>query len=223
MNILHISSSPRGAASESHRLSRRIVDCLVQRDPSATVVSRMLGGRDIPHVDADYAISQQSLVDGPDSDGTMALSEELIGELAGADVLVIGTPMHNYAVPSALKAWIDHVVRVRWTFNVTPAGKRPAVRDRPVYVAISSGGRFLGDHARQPDFLTPYLKTILGMIGLEDLTFFTIQGTAFGPDALAESRARVDRALLDHFAATPVHDMKPGDGDDRRPDFHPAT
>lgn len=207
MNILHVSSSPRGAASESHRLSQKIVECLMRQDPSATVVSRMLGGCDVPHVDGDYAMSQQSLVDGPDAGGTMALSEDLIGELAGADVLVIGTPMHNYTLPSALKAWIDHVVRVRWTFNVTPAGKRPAVRDRPVYIAVSSGGRFLGEKARQPDFLTPYLKTILGMIGLENLTFFTVQGTAFGTEALADSRALADQALHDHFATMAAPDM----------------
>ena len=207
MNILHVSSSPRGPASESHRLSQKIVDCLSRKHPSATVVSRALGGCEIPNIDGDYAMSQQSLVDGPDMGGTMALSEALIGELARADMLVIGTPMHNYTVPSALKAWIDHVVRVRWTFNVTPAGKRPAVRDRPVYVAVSSGGRFLGEKARQPDFLTPYLKTILGMIGLEDVTFFTVQGTAFGPEALAESRARADQAMHEHFAGIPVPDM----------------
>jgi FMN-dependent NADH-azoreductase len=55
---------------------------------------------------------------------------------------VIGTPMHNFTVPSALKAWIDHIVRVRRTFNVTPAGKVAMLRDRPVFIAVSSGGRF---------------------------------------------------------------------------------
>ena len=107
----------------------------------------------------------------------MVLSEELIRELESADFVVIGTPMHNLTVPSALKAWIDHVVRARRTFNVTPAGKVGTLRDRPVFVAIASGGRFSGERARQPDFLTPYLKAILGMIGLHDLTFFSVQGT----------------------------------------------
>jgi FMN-dependent NADH-azoreductase len=205
--ILHISASPRGRAAESYRLSRKIVDCLLLQEPMAIVVDRALGGCDIPHVDEDYAISQQSLVDAPGRGGSMARSAELIQELVGADALVIGTPMHNYTVPSALKAWIDHVVRVRWTFNVTPAGKRPSLRDRPVFVAISSGGRFSGDRARQPDFLTPYLKTILGMVGLQDVSFFSIQGTASGPDSLADSRARADQALHDHFCAMSARDM----------------
>jgi len=109
--------------------------------------------------------------------------------------------MHNLTVPSALKAWIDHVVRARRTFHVTREGKLGTLRDRPVFVAVSSGGIFSGERARQPDFLTAYLKTILGSIGLRDLTFFSVEGTGYGPDAVAEARDRTDRALQAHFAS----------------------
>ena len=131
----------------------------------------------------------------------MSQSEELIQELESSDFVVIGTPMHNFTVPSALKAWIDHVVRVRRTFNVTAEGKVGALHDRPVFVAVSSGGRYSGKHARQPDFLTPYLKAILGTIGLHDLTFFSVEGSALGPDALAEARAKTDQALQEYFSS----------------------
>ena len=131
----------------------------------------------------------------------MSRSEELIQELENSDVVVIGTPMHNLTVPSALKAWIDHVVRARRTFNVTAEGKVGALRDRPVFVAVASGGRFSGERARQPDFLTPYLKTILGTIGLQDLHFFSVQGTGLGPDAVAEARAQADEALYAYFSS----------------------
>ena len=134
----------------------------------------------------------------------MAQSEELIQELESSDFVVIGTPMHNFTVPSALKAWIDHIVRVRRTFNVSPAGKVSMLADRPVFIAISSGGRFSGERARQPDFLTPYLKAILGTIGLHDLTFFSVQGTVSGPDAIAEARTKADRALQEHFSSLPL-------------------
>ena len=73
------------------------------------------------------------------------------------------------------------------------------LRDRPVLVAVSSGGRFSGERARQPDFLTPYLKAILGTIGLHDLTFFSVQGTVSGPDAVAEARTKTDQALQEYF------------------------
>ena len=75
----------------------------------------------------------------------------------------------------------------------------PSLRDRPVFVAVSSGGRYSGEQARQPDFLTPYLKAVLGIIGLHDLTFFSVQGSGLS-DAAAKARARTDRALQQHFS-----------------------
>jgi FMN-dependent NADH-azoreductase len=84
----------------------------------------------------------------------MILSEELIRELESSDFVVISTPMHNLTVPSTLKAWLDHVIRARRTFNIGREGKVGTLRDRPVFVAIASGGRFSGERARQPDFLT---------------------------------------------------------------------
>jgi FMN-dependent NADH-azoreductase len=114
---------------------------------------------------------------------------------------VIGTPMHNFTVPSALKAWIDHVVRVRRTFNITAEGYVGTLRDRPVFIAVSSGGRYSGGRTRQPDFLTPYLKAILGTIGLHDVTFFAAEGSAGGLEAIAEARTRTDRALQEYFCS----------------------
>ena len=131
----------------------------------------------------------------------MARSEELIRELENSDCVVIGTPMHNFAIPSALKAWIDHIVRVRRTFNATKDGYKGMLGDRPVYVAVSSGGRYSGGRARQPDFLTPYLKTVLGVIGFSDVTFFSVEGSSLGPQAVTEARARADRALRQHFSS----------------------
>lgn len=196
--ILHVSCSPRGEASESLRLSRAILGFLLRTHPGAIVVERVVGGVEIPPIDADYATSQQSSADVSQA-GSMAISEALVQELERADIVVIGTPMHNMTVPAALKAWIDHVVRARRTFDVTPAGKVGLLDDRPVFVAVASGGRFTGERARQPDFLTPYLRAVLGMVGLHDLTFFSVQGTGAGLDAVAEARAGTDRALAAHF------------------------
>ena len=211
MKILHVSCSPRGHASESYRLARKIVGYLLEGDPNAEVVDRVVAGGGVPPVDEDYAISQQAAED-VSREGSARVSDELIGELESADVLVIGTPMHNYTVPSALKLWIDHIARVRRTFNVGPEGKTALLRDRQVFVAVASGGRFSGERARQPDFLTPYLTTILGMIGLHDLTFFSIQGTAFGPEAVAEARSRTDRALHKYFSRYTVGMRQHADG-----------
>lgn len=201
MNILHISASPRGQLAESYKLSQKVVGFLLEREPTATVVHRVIGRGTLPHIDANYALTQHSASADVYAEGSVILSDELILELENADVVVIGTPMHNLTVPSALKAWIDHVVRARRTFNVGPEGKVGTLPDRPVYIAVASGGRFSGERARQPDFLTPYLTYILGMIGLKDVTYFSVQGTGLGPDVVAEARARADRALEDYFAA----------------------
>jgi FMN-dependent NADH-azoreductase len=198
--ILHVSCSPRVQRAESYRLSQKIIGFLLQKAPTATIVDRAIGGGALLPIDESYAISQGSSVD-MSQEGSAARSEELMLEIESSDFVVIGTPMHNMTVPSVLKAWIDHVVRARRTFNVTAAGKVGRLRDRPVFIAVSSGGRFSGERARQPDFLTPYLKAILGTIGLHDLTFFSVQGTGSGPEVVAETRAETDRALRAYFSS----------------------
>lgn len=202
--ILHVTSSLRGHASESYRVSQKIVGFLLKSEPTAIVVNREIGGGAIAHIDESYATAlgaaQRSSAE-ISPQGSMSQSEELIQELDRSDYVVIGTPMHNFTVPSSLKAWIDHVVRVRRTFDVTTEGKQALLHDRPVFVAVSSGGRYSGERAHQPDFLTPYLKAILGTIGLHDLTFFSTEGSALGPDALAAARTRTDQALQAHFSS----------------------
>lgn len=199
MKILHVTCSPRGQDSESHRLSQRIIGSLRRIVPASTVIRRDISGTALSPIDEDYAVSQQAPADISDA-GTAARSDELIRELETSDIVVIGTPMHNFTVPAALKLWLDHVVRVRRTFDVGRDGKVALLKDRPVFVAVSSGGRFSGPGARQPDFLVPYMQAILGMIGLHELTFFSVQGTAFGPQAVAEARARAEQAMQDHFS-----------------------
>jgi len=202
MKILHVSSSPHGQSAESYRLSSKIVEHLLANHPGATVVDRELGGGAVPHIDHPYALAQHAAMGHAAGEGSIAISDKLIEELEAADVVVIGTPIHNMGLPSALKAWIDHVVRAGRTFDITPQGKVGTLRDRPVYIAVASGGRFTGEHVRQPDFLTPYLVFVLGMVGLHDLTFFTVEGTVAPADVLTATREKTDRALREHFAPT---------------------
>lgn len=115
------------------------------------------------------------------------LSERLIAELEAADFVVIGTPMNNFTVPSTLKAWIDHIVRIRRTFRSSPEGKIGLLRDRPLIVVSAHGG-YCGDTPPgQPDFLTPYLRAIFATIGIETVDFLRLEGMSRGPDAVARS------------------------------------
>lgn len=203
-NILHINCSPVGPRSESYKLSERIVALLLKREPTATITGRFLGAGTIPHIDAEYAAALGAAEASSAEkrlEGSFSLSEELVQELENADYVVIGTPMHNFTVPSTLKAWIDHVARVRRTFTIGRQGKIASLRDRPVFVAVASGGRYSGGPARQPDFLTPYLNAVLGMIGLCDVTFFSIEGTALSPETVAVIRAKTERKLEAYFSS----------------------
>src|SRR6185437_316909 len=171
MNILHIDCSPR-RESHSRRLSAAVVEKLVTLLPDATISRRDLGYEPIPHAGADYtavlATPESLAAAGRDAEA-LRLAEQLIQELEESDVVVIGTPMNNFTVPSVLKAWLDQILRVGRTMKSTPAGKVGMLQDRPVFVGIASGGVFAGDGANQPDFLTPYFSAALGSIGLNTI------------------------------------------------------
>lgn len=203
MKLLHISASPRQESSNAWWLSQQIVNRVVRASGAAAVTVRDLYADPIAHVDSEYADALGSPVyagDEANAGGALALSEQLIRELEAADAVVIGTPMHNYTVPSTLKAWIDHVVRVRRTFAITPDGKAGLLHDRPVHVGVVSGGRFSGTGARQADFLTPYLKVALATIGLHDVRFYSMEGLAAGAEVVAAERERVAMVLDGAFS-----------------------
>jgi FMN-dependent NADH-azoreductase len=179
VNILHIDFSPR-PESHSRKLSAAIIKKLLEVAPGASISRRDFGAAPLPHAAPDYAtaLSTPAMLAAPPR-GALELSEALIEEVEAADVIVIGTPMHNLTVPSVLKAWIDQILRAGRTFMSTPAGKVGMLQDRPVFIGIASGGIFTGDRANQPDFLTPYLSVALGSIGLKTLQFLPVQATGF--------------------------------------------
>lgn len=202
MKILHIDCSPR-VESHSRQLSAAIVARLLVNNPDASVARRDLGREPIPHTAADYAAALASpgaLAAGL-SNWAVQLSEQLIREVEATDILVIGTPMNNFSVPSVLKAWIDQILRIGRTFSPSPEGKVGLLPDRPVFIGVASGGVFSGDNANQPDFLTPYMTAALGCVGLNTLHFLPLQATAFlDPERLAAARdtllATVDAAKI---------------------------
>jgi FMN-dependent NADH-azoreductase len=194
MNILHIDCSPR-PESHSRELSAAIVARLFAIVPDAGVTRRDLGRDPIPHAESGYAaaLSSPGALAAGQANGAVRLSEQLIQEVEAADVLVVGTPMNNFTVPSVFKAWIDQILRMGRTIGLSPTGEKLGLlRDRPVYIGIASGGVFTGDHAKQPDFLTPYLRAAFGCVGLNSLQFFPLQATAF----LAQDQLAADRETL---------------------------
>ena len=191
--ILLIRVSPR-PASFSRRIAGELAERLVRRHPGARLIDRDLAAAPPPHPDRAFYEAILSREPGPHP--VLDESERLIGELEQADAVVIGTPMNNFTVPSTLKAWLDHIVRIRRTFASTPQGKQGLLKDRPVFVVTASGG-YSGDAPpASPDFLTPYLRAILACIGLHDVAFLRMEGTARGPEATAQALSAA-RAWID--------------------------
>ncbi|MGX5722936.1 FMN-dependent NADH-azoreductase [Shinella zoogloeoides] len=197
MNILHIDCSPR-PESHSRQLSVAIVAQLLAHTPDAATVRRDLGNEPLPHATPAYAaaLSSSAAMAAATSE-TLELSEMLIREVEAADVIVIGTPMNNFTVPSVLKAWLDQILRVGRTIMSTPKGKVGMLRDRPVFIGIASGGVFTGERANQPDFLTPFLSAALDCIGLKTVQFLPVQATAFLNPEQAVAAREAALATLD--------------------------
>ncbi|MFZ2006968.1 MAG: NAD(P)H-dependent oxidoreductase [Stellaceae bacterium] len=193
--ILQILTSPR-PASFSRRIARDVTARLTALHPRAEIIDRDLAADPPPHPDLDlYEAILTPSVDG--ADPRFALSERFIGELEAADFVVIGTPMNNFSVPSTLKSWIDHIVRIRRTFISTPEGKIGQLRDRPTFIVTSHGGYMSGGY--QPDFLTDYLRAIFETIGIRQVHFLCADGLSRGPESvervLAHAKAWIDQHL----------------------------
>lgn len=203
MNILHVDCSPR-IESHSRALSSAMVKLLLEQHPHATVLRRDLGLEPIAHPDGRYAAAlatpgaMAAALETNPANGDLQLSEWLIQEVEAADVLVIGTPMNNFTLPSVFKAWIDQLLRVGRSIGMSAGGEKIGLlKDKPVYIGIASGGVFSGPEARQPDFLTPYLTTAFGCIGLTSLQFLPLQATAFLDPAQLEANRETVLATMD--------------------------
>src|ERR1043166_2012305 len=186
MNILHITSSPRGAASFSNRVADNVLGELRRdrrrRHPDASVVTRDLARNPLPHADADFVAATRS-PDGPQTEtqrGLLALSDQLVDELLAADIVVIATPMINFTIPSNLKAWVDSVARAGRTFSYSEAGPKGLVTGKHVILVAARGGVYADKQAL--DFQVPYLKGVLASLGMTDVEVLEVEGTAYGPD-----------------------------------------
>ena len=191
MNLLHISVSPRLDDSHSRAAGLRLRAALAEALPGLRVVRRDLGALPVLHPDERFVRANVMLDDlrGPSERAALAQSEELIGEIEDTDLMLIDTPMNNFTVPSALKAWIDLVVRPRRTFGYGPNGKVGLLADRPVFVLIACGGSFGEGRGMQADFFMPYLRYTFGCIGIHDIRALNLERMTRGDAEVAASYA----------------------------------
>ena len=179
--LLHIDSSPLGAASISRDLSHRFVERWRETNPGGAVVTRDLNAAPIPTIDGQWVGAAYT----PEEARTaaqreaLALSDSLIAELVVADEYVFGVPMHNFGVPSVLKLWIDQVVRAGKTFAYVGGAPVGLLKNKKATFLIASGGVYdAGTAMASYNFVEPYLRTIFGFVGVTETTFLAAGGAA---------------------------------------------
>lgn len=177
--ILHIISSPRGDASMSIKLGNAIIEKLQAAYPDSKVKEHDLLKDRFPHLDEMHIASFFTPEENRSAQNKEAIrpSDEAIQEITDADIIVIGTPLFNFGIPSSLKAWIDHIARAGVTFKYDKNGAEGLVKDKKVYVAMASGGIYSDGPMASYDFAVPYLRSALGFLGMTDITVYRVEGT----------------------------------------------
>ena len=198
MNVLHVDSSPLGDRSVSRHLSGRIVAGLLQRFPDAVVICRDVATDPPVHATADIIdiVRYKKNEDlSADQLREKALADTLIGEMEAADVIVIGSPMYNFTVPTQLKAWIDRVCQSGRTFKYTPDGPVGFLGGRRAIVAASRGGLYSSGKFAHRDFQIPYLREILAFMGITDVAFVTAERVNVSPADKARAIAEAESVI----------------------------
>ena len=178
--LLQIDSSPLGT-SISRELTREFATAWKSAHPAGTVIYRDLAAKAPPPIDAAWIHAAYTPADSRSAgqNSTLALSEELIAELEQADEYVIGVAMHNFSIPSVLKLWIDQVARNGRTFAYGKNGPQGLLQGKKATVLAASGGNYgAGSPAAAMNFVDPYLKTVLGFIGVTDVNVITAAGAS---------------------------------------------
>lgn len=192
--VLIIESSARQQDSFSRQLTRQFISQWQSVHPGDQITVRDLALNPVPHLDADMLggwmkpEEQRSATDK----ASLQRSNELTDELLAADVLVMAAPMYNFAIPSTLKAWLDHVLRAGTTFKYTETGPQGLLTGKKAYVLTARGGIYAGSPA---DHQEPYLRQVMAFIGIHDVTFIHAEGMNLGGDfqekGLNQAKARL--------------------------------
>jgi FMN-dependent NADH-azoreductase len=194
--VLIIDSAATGETSVSRNLTARFAEQLRRQEPSVRITRRDIGAAPVPHLIAEtVGVIRGGEAETDAARATLALSEGLIAEVMDADVIVIGAPMYNFGMASTLKAWFDHVLRAGITFRYSAEGPEGLVKGKKAVVIESRAGFYSEGPAAIMDHQEPHIRTLLGFIGVTDLTFIRAEKLAFGPDAASAAIAEAAEQL----------------------------
>ena len=196
--VLVVHTSPVGPQSLSRQITEEFLRRYARRTAGSAFVTRDLAREPLPHLSGAFVEAMFVPPDRRTSEmtSTLALAHTLTGELETADDIVISSPMYNRTVPSSLKAWIDHIVLPFTTFHFGPQGPEGHLKNKTVYFICATGGVYSNGPGMAEDFLTPYIKNILGFIGIKDVRVVFIEGVAYDrAQGLKLAEAQLDRVL----------------------------
>jgi FMN-dependent NADH-azoreductase len=208
MNILQVNTSARTATADAGSLSSRLASEVVERvlaaHPGASLTVRDLARQPHPVLDeaALQALFTPAEQRSPEAAARVAQDDALIAEIQAADVVVIASPMFNFGVTAQLKNWIDAIAKVRVTFQYTATGPVGLLTGKKVYVVATRGGI----HRDLPsDTQVPYLRQVLGFLGMTDVEVIYAEAQGMGPEAsergIAEARAQIDALFAEAATA----------------------
>ncbi|MEM1430692.1 MAG: NAD(P)H-dependent oxidoreductase [Pseudomonadota bacterium] len=187
--VLRIDASARRTGS----ISRELADEIIARIAPQDVTIRDLAATPVPQIDEQWIGANFTAADERTEAqrSTLALSDQLVGELQAADTLVIGLPIYNFGVPAALKAWVDQVARAGLTFRYTADGPKGLLDGKRAIVVVASGGTEAGSEI---DFATGYIRHVLSFIGITEVEFVTADRLMVDADASrATAAAQIER------------------------------
>ncbi|SDG89203.1 FMN-dependent NADH-azoreductase [Pseudomonas flavescens] len=192
--LLVIESSARQCGSVSRRLTEDFLARWRERRPGDPVCRRDLGMEPLPHLDASLLDAWTQPVEnhGPGECAALQRANRLSDELLAADVLVLAAPMYNFAIPSTLKAWFDHVVRAGVTFRYSENGPQGLLHGKRAFVLTARGGLYAGGGQ---DHQEPYLRQVLAFMGIHDVTFIHAEGLNLGSGFLDKGLGDAERRL----------------------------
>lgn len=177
LKLLVVEASPRGEFSISRNLAAKFVSVWKAAHPEGEVVERDLAKMALPYVNLPWLGASLTPVEKhtPEMHEVLTLSNELVDELLAADHIAISTPVYNFNIPANLKSYVDHIVRKGRTLGLTGEG---LVHGKRCTVLMASGGVYTeGSPIRDRDIATVYLRLILKVIGIEDVTFVAAGGS----------------------------------------------
>ncbi|WP_409560827.1 FMN-dependent NADH-azoreductase [Hyphomicrobium sp. MC8b] len=197
MKLLHVDSSILGPGSVSRQLSAEIVTAEQRLHPGIEVVYRDLAVAPVGNLSgAHLAAAQGAAPETVDVQQDVAAGQAALNEFLAADIVVVGAPMYNFAIPSQLKAWIDRLAVAGKTFRYSEKGAEGLAGGKKVIIASSRGGIY---GPQTPiaflDHQETYLRNIFGFFGITDVTFVRAEGLNLGPDQRAQSIAEAQSAI----------------------------